>query len=273
MFGGRRLVWLRNVVSGKEIAEAVGRLDAAPLSDAALVVEAGELRKGAPLRNAFETARHAMALPCYADDDRSVDRVLDGALAAAGLRMTLEARQAFKALLGGDRLATRGEIEKLLLYCEGAAEIGIDDVTASAGDVSALSLDGIVDAVLAGEPARFDRAFTRSLAAGATPHAILSALMRQMQQLQLLRNRMEREGTTAAAAVASARPAVFFARRGLMTAALAAWDGAGLARVLSRLREAVLETRGGGALAAAACHRALLATCLETARLARSGRR
>jgi DNA polymerase-3 subunit delta len=270
MFGGRRLVWLRGASGGKELADIVTRIAARPPAEACLLIEAGDLKKGAPLRSAFEAAGSAMALPCYGDDSRAVERLLDDSLSAAGMTIGLEARQAFRNMLGGDRLATRGEIEKLLLYCHGRDRIEVADVMASAGDVSSLSLDSVVDRVLSGEAAGFDRDFARALAAGSGPFTILAAMMRQMQQLQVLRHRMERGRETATAVVGTARPPVFFSRRPVITRALSAWNGQALARALERLQDAVMETRTGGALAAASCHRVLLSLCLESARLARA---
>lgn len=274
MFGGMRLVWLRDASASRDLAAIVGRLVGDPPPEAFLLVEAGELRKGSPLRTVFEDAPCAMAVPCYADDGRALDRVIDDALSEAGMTMTLDARQSFKALLGGDRLATRGEIEKLLLYCHGRPEIDMDDVAASAGDVSALPVDSIADAVLGGRRSDFDRAFSRAIAVGAHPFAVLSAMMRQFQQLQVLRHRLEQGRETAASLVASARPPIFFARRALFTEALSSWNGSGIADALRRIQKAVLDTRGGGGLAVAIAHRALLSICVESAKRNRKpGRR
>lgn len=267
MFGGKRLVWLRAAPAGKELADTIRLLDAEPPQDAWLLIEAGELRKNAPLRAAAEASDIAMALPCYADDNRAIDRILDTALTEAGITMALDARQAFKAMLGGDRLATRGEIEKLLLYCRDEHEITLADVNASAGDVSALSVDAIVDMMLAGRIADFDRAFSRAIAAGTHPFTILAAATRQLQQLQLMRYRLDTGGGSAQAVVAGSRPPVFFSRRNLMTAALTAWNESSISRALGRLREAVLVTRTHAAPPASACHRTLLSLCLESARL------
>lgn len=274
MFGGKRLVWLRNAAAAsRELALAVAALATDLPVDAFLLAEAGDIKKGTQPRLVFENTPEALAVPCYSDDARAVDRVLDDALSAAGLKMTLAARQTFKTMLGEDRLATRGEIDKLLLYCLGSQEIDVEDVIASAGDVSPLSVDSVVDFLLAGNVTALDRSFNRALSAGIHPYAIIAAALRQMQQLQNLRYRMDRDGLQAGAVIAAARPPVFYARRSIISGALAAFDSAVVARMLARLQDAVLATRGGGALAAITGHRVLLSLCLESSRLqARPGR-
>src|SRR5215470_19950458 len=66
LFGGRRAVWVR--AGGRNIAPAVEALIAAPPGpDCRVVIEAGDLRKGTPLRNACERARNVAAIACYVD--------------------------------------------------------------------------------------------------------------------------------------------------------------------------------------------------------------
>lgn len=266
MFGGERLIWLRNAGNDKALIDALGVLCAEPPHDALLLVEAGDLKKGSALRRTVEQAEPAMALPCYADTARAIDALIDDEMSRAGLSISLEARQLLKSLLGGDRLASRGEIEKLALYCQGTGQVDIDDVLASIGDVSALSQDAIVDAVLAGDRSGYDRAYTRLVSSGANPFVALAAMMRQLQALQPMRDRLEQGNGSAASIVASARPPVFFARRGLVENALSRWNGELIARALNRLQTAVLQTRLNADLATSIARQTLLSLCLESAR-------
>lgn len=269
MFAGRRLVWVRNAGAQKSLAESVKTLAAAPPADAIIIVEAGDLKKGTVLRTAVEASPHAMALPCYSDDGRSVDTVIDDVLGQAGLTIGLEARQLLRANLGGDRLATRSELDKLCTYCLGAAKITPEDVMLMTGDVAATGIDDAVDAVLEGNVPRFDRAFSRLVSSGTNPFLILAAASRQLQILLALRSEMDSGGKSAATAVASARPPVFFSRRRLVETALQRLGQPLLLRGLDRLQSAVLQTRRRPDLAGAAARQALLAVAVEAGRSAR----
>lgn len=273
MFADRRLVWVRGAGAQAALAADVAALVAEPPGDCVVLIEAGDLKKGAALRSAVERATTAMALPCYADDGRGVDALIDETLAAAGLSIALEARQLLKALLGGDRLASRGELEKLALYCAGRGEVTVEDVRASVGDVSRLSAEDAVDAVLSGRIALFDTLFTRHVASGGPPFLILSAALRQVQNLQLLREAVDGQGKTPAAAVASARPPVFFARRRAVEDALQRWNQAMLFAAAERLQGAILKTRVNPSVAEALTRQALLALTIEAARSGGGSRR
>lgn len=269
MFASERLIWVRNAGAQKGVAEAVKELVARPSADAVILIEAGDLKKGAVLRTAVESGAQAMALPCYADEARGIDHLIDDMLGKAGLSITLEARQALKNVLGGDRLASRGEIEKLALFCHGGSRIELEDVKASTGDVSALSFDNAIDAVLEGDLAALDTAFSRMTASGTAPAVLLGSVMRQFHALQFLRGAMDK-GASAASAVASARPPVFFSRRKTMERALMAWSQDASARAAERLQAAVLQTRRKPELAHSAARQVLLALAVESARQARA---
>ena len=269
MFAARRLVWVRGAGAQKQLAEEVKALAAAPPPDALVVIEAGDLKKGAALRSTIEAASGAMALPCYADVGKTIDGVIDEVLARENLTIALDARHALRTNLGGDRLATRSEIDKLALYCLGTGEITLADVRAAVGDVSGSGIDDAIDAVLNGQPVEFDTAYTRLVSSGTNPFLLLASGLRQFQLLSLMRGEMDGAGKPAGAVVASARPPVFFARKKLVEAALQRWQAPALARALERLQAAILLTRRRPDLATATARQALIALLVESARARR----
>ncbi len=269
MFGGERLIWIKNAAGQKKLADAIKLLAAEPPHETYILVEAGDLKKGAGLRSAVENGAAGMALPCYSDDSRGVDGVIDDVLTEWKMQIALDARQLLRQNLGGDRLATRGELEKLCLYARGKERIDIDDVREAVGDAAGLSTDEVIDAVLVGDLSRFETTFDRVVKSGAAPFLILNTAMRQFRDVQALRYVMDTERKPAAMAVANARPPVFFNRKKLMETALGRWNGDGLVRILERLQRAVLESRQNAALAVPIIRQCLLAIAVESLRNAR----
>jgi len=272
MFSARRLLWVRNAAGQKALAEDVKALCAEPPRDAIILIEAGELKKGAVLRTAVEGCEWGMALPCYADEAKGIDAVIDEEMQKAGLSPTLEARQALRRNLGGDRLASRGEVQKLALYAMGRKQVELEDVKAMIGDVSGLSFDDAVDAILEGKIEEFDAVFTRHVLTGSQSFLLLAAAMRQLQAIHLMRGAMNNGARNAAAIVAAARPPIFFSRRKIVENAVERWNGEAIARALSRLQEAVLQTRRRPDLSTAIARQALLGIAVESARLGQRAR-
>src|SRR5664279_5204701 len=65
LFGGRRAVLVR--AGSRNIASALEPVLAAPSNDCRVIIEAGDLKKNAPLRTMCEKAKIAAAVPCYSD--------------------------------------------------------------------------------------------------------------------------------------------------------------------------------------------------------------
>jgi DNA polymerase III subunit delta len=263
LFGGRRAIRLR--AGSRNIVPAVEAVLAAPLRDCRVVIEAGDLKRNAPLRTLFERAKTAVAVPCYADAARDLARVVDDELRAANLSITPDARETLLPLLGGDRRASRAELRKLTLYAHGRAQIEIDDVLAVVADASALGLDALVDAAFAGRLAEVEKEFAKASIAGTSAVAIIGAASRQLELLHMLRLEVE-SGTAAAVVVESVRPAIHFRRKALVEAALKSWTAERLTKAMAMLSEASLNARLKGNLAETITQRALSLIARSAAR-------
>ena len=255
LFGGKRAVWVK--AGSRNIAPAVEVLLASPPTDCRVVIEAGDLRRGAPLRNLCERAKTAVAIACYPDGEREIARLIDEEMQAASLSIAPDARAALMPLLGGDRQGSRNEIRKLALYAQGKGQVDLDDVVAVVSDASALALDGITDAMFAGRIAEAESQFAKARADGTSPGAIMSAAVRQLSSLHKMRLSIE-EGRSVGQVVESAQPPIHFRRRPLFEAALKTWSAARLVRVMEQLAEAALEVRRQPNLADAISQRAVL---------------
>ena len=256
LFGGRRAVWVK--AGSRNFASAVEMLiRSPPAADCRVVIEAGDLKRNAPLRTICERATVVAALPCYADAERDLVRLVDEEMRTAGLTISADARSLLISLIGGDRRASRNEIRKLALYGHGAGRIEIDDVVAVVADASALALDGIIDAAFAGRPQDVEVQFAKAQAAGTHPNAIIGAALRQVLQFDKARLSMD-DGVPVERALGAVVPPVHFRRKALVERALATWTVARLEKVMAQLAEAALETRRRPALADAIVERALL---------------
>ena len=261
LFGGRRAVWVK--AGSRNIAPAVEALLALRAIECRVVIEAGDLRRNAPLRALCEKAKNAAALPCYADNERDRERLIDNEMREAGLKLAPDARAMLIPLLGGDRQASRNEIAKLALYARGRDLVGVDDVAAVVSDASALALDDIVDATFAGRPAELETQLGKARLAGTSAGSILFAVQRQVAQLHKWRTAIEAGSGFSLDAV---QPPVNFRRKDAIAAALRLWSAARLLVAMSELADAVLQSRRNADLADTIAERALLAIAANVRR-------
>jgi DNA polymerase-3 subunit delta len=262
LFGGRRAVLVK--AGGRNISAALEPVIAAPSPDCRVIIEAGDLRKSAPLRALCEKAKVVAALPCYADNDRVISDLIDAEMRDANLTLAPDARAALVALLGGDRLASRGEIRKLALYARGKERVELSDVAAIVSDASELGFDGVIDAAFAGRTADVETEFGRARA-DASVSGIISAAIRHVASLHKMKLAVE-GGDSIDFAMQRGGPPVHFSRQPVVGAALRAWTPARLIRAMEQLAEASLEARRQPALADAIAQRTLLSIAVSARR-------
>lgn len=267
LFGGDRLIWVRNAGNERGLVEAVKQLATADLTTTRIIIEAGDLKKSAGLRKAAAEAKNAVAVPCYADDPRAIQALIDEELGASGLSITGDARQRLTGMLGGDRLASRGELRKLALYCHGKSQVTEADVLDAIGDVAALSVDDAVDAALAGDIARLDVALDRIEKSKTAIFLVLRGMQQQFLLMDLMRAEMETEGRQINAVMQTRGRAIHFKRKPIFERALRNWNLSAIRRELKRLEDAIFETRHKPAIEMAIARNALMRICLISTRL------
>jgi DNA polymerase-3 subunit delta len=265
LFGSRRAVLVKT--GSRNIAAAVEAIINAPSLECRVIIEAGNLTKSSPLRALCEKAKVAAALPCYADNERSLAWLIDEELRANDLTIASDARDELIALLGADRLASRNEIRKLALYARGQKTIDIADVMAVVADASQIALDGLVDAVFAGKTAEADSEFAKARASGSSPAAIVSAAIRQVANLHKMKLAIE-SGDSIEFAMRRAAPPVHFSRERAVSGALRAWTPSRLLRAMEQLAEASLEMRRSAPLAESIAQRMLLSIAVNARKAA-----
>ncbi|MGH7045608.1 MAG: DNA polymerase III subunit delta [Stellaceae bacterium] len=255
LLGGRRVVRVRGAADG--VARLFADFFAAARSDALIVAEAGDLASSSALRRAFEGAARAAAIGCYPDNPLDRAAVIRASLEAQSVTISRDAMQYLVEHLGGDRLLTRSEVDKLALYVGAGGRVELEDARRSVGDSAAIEIDDAVMAAADGNQARLERALDRVFSEGETPVTVIRALLRHLHRLQLLAARAS-AGTPAAEIVRSARPPVFFKHQDSVRRQLGRWSEAGLRRALDRLSEAEIGMKTTGLPAETLCRQAML---------------
>ena len=176
LFGGRRAV-LVDGTAARKIEAAVDLL--LSLTDACpVVVAAGQLKKDSALRKAVERSRTAAAIECYPDSEQDLARLVEAEVAAAGMAIAPAARDLLVSLLGSDRLASRSELAKLLLYAHGGEAVTADHVLEAVADASVQANDDAIDAAFGGDMAGLDAALGKLHLGAVEAGLLLGAALR-----------------------------------------------------------------------------------------------
>ncbi len=270
MTGGRRVGRLHDAADG--ITQILhGFLDN-PTGDALVLLEAGELSPRSTLRKLVEAASNAVALPCYADEGGSLEAVIHESLRAQGLTAEPDAVAWLAEHLGGDRLLTRSELEKLALYMGGSGRVRLEDAAACIGDTAALSLDDLTTACAEGDHAAAQHSLERLYREGTSPIAVLRSLQRHFLRLHLAAGAMS-HGKTPDQALAVLRPPPHFRLAEHLRSQLIRWPAERLSLALDLLLNAEIDCKSTGMPAEEICSRTIMQLTRAAGRKGATGRR
>ncbi|MQX36312.1 DNA polymerase III subunit delta [Roseospira navarrensis] len=269
LMGGRRVV--RVMDAGDAFTRTLTAFLEDPPGDALVVVMAGDLGPRSSLRKLCEGADAAAALPCYADDGRALEDVIRDTVARHGMSLERDAMAFLLGHLGGDRLLTRAELEKLVTLKGEPGEITLDEASACIGDSAALGLDDLSMAVADGDDAQAQRVLDRLLKGGTGPIPVLRAVSRHFQRLHLAAGGVA-AGRSPEQAVSSLKPPPIWKHKDRLTAQVRRWDGARLGQALDLLLEAEADCKSFGPPPEVVCSRVLLRLAQGARQGARTGR-
>ena len=245
MFGGKKFI--RATMGRRITAASIKPLIEEGGLAGVLIVEAGNLKPDDAMRAAFEKSASAAAIACYADEAQDLAALVRDVLGQAKMSISPEAQQMLVARLGADRTLSRGEIEKLVLYARGKAQIEADDVEAIVGDASELAIDNILLATASGDSGRAIRECSRAAAAGESAQTIILAAQRYFQRLHRVRIALD-EGRQFDDAIRQLRPPLFFKHKPAFSAQLRQWSSKQLVEALTEIAAAAKAARLGSAL-------------------------
>ncbi len=272
LMGGRRAVRLRGALdSHAKLFEEL--LDDEVKADSLVVVEAGLLSPSSKLRGLFEDHPKAAAIACYLDDESTLADVIRDSLRQAKLEVASDALEFLVGRLGGDRMLTRRELEKLAIYCAPlngeAGKVTLADAEACVGDSSEQGVDDIAMAVARGDIAELDRTYERVTREGTHAIAILRAVSRHFERLHFVAGKMA-EGANADGAIKALRPPLFFKAVTPFKMALRQWPASNIGRALELLLKAEMDCKTTGMPSEAITARVLMQLATAARRAASS---
>ncbi|MDH4440189.1 MAG: DNA polymerase III subunit delta [Rhizobium sp.] len=266
LFGSEKLIWVRGASNEKPLVDALQQLGSDPPEGSFVIVEAGDLKKGSALRKVGESHRSIASIACYQDDAKALSALVDQELASANLRITPAARELLLTSIGGDRIASRNEIRKLVLYCLHVDLIDEQHIIDIVGDASAISTDEVVDAVLNGDPDSFLHAVQKVISSKTAIFLVLQSAMKQFQLLEVMRLEMEEKQQQAPQVMQTLGRGIHFRRKSIIEKTLRNWNSNDLGREASKLQSAILVGRQRSTLEDDVAVQTLLATTLQAAR-------
>ncbi len=265
LFGGGGRV-IRIAVSHKSILPALDLIAQAPPNDCLIIIEAGELKRDAPLRKWIENKSFAASIECRSDDAKDIQRLIDSELKVANLSIEPDARDALGAMLGEDRLSTRSELSKLFLYTRGQPSITLEHINEILHDASALNIDAAITATFSGRPTEAIELANKAMQSGVDTNVLVANTLRYAMALHRGRTEIDKGAPFDDALQTMLRQFNAYSRKSEVAAHLRNASRAKLDSIVAALHDIVKKTRKNNYLTDESVTRLFLAFALSLKR-------
>lgn len=241
--GGRRLVLVSD--AGGTIADACKTLLASPPPESLTIITASDsINTRSALVKLFEGAGAGASIGCYLDTDQSLAVMAQTVFRDAQIKVDRDAMNWIVDHLGADRMASRQEVEKLVLLAGTGGQLDLAAVQHALGDGAAITANDIVHAAASGNITALSTALDRASADALEGERVIRSAIGYFSRLFRIGAAME-AGMARDAAMKSVRPPVNFMEQRQVEAHLRFWSPGRCRRAIDRLAEAELQSRKG----------------------------
>ncbi len=241
--GGHRLV--RMDQAGASCLNALKYLlEQAPAQSLTVVTASDDINTKSAMVKLFEQADHAASIGCYADTDQSLTQMAQTAFKNHNISIGRDALSWITEHLGGDRMASRREIEKLVIMAGDGGSLNLDDVKHALGDGAGINVNEAIYAAAEGQMTNLSTALTRLQHEQIPGERLLRAAQGYFLKLYRITAAMD-DGMNRDQAMGSIRPPIFFSEKRAVEGHLRLWSSTRCRKAIDRLADAERQSRRG----------------------------
>ena len=241
--GGMRLVRVDRIASNG-LSACKNLLASPPPESIVILTGDDDLNTKSALVKLFEQTDHAAALGCYADNSQSLGNLAADLFRQYNIRADRDVLAYITAHLGADRMASRSEIDKLVILAGQDGHLTLDQVQHALGDGADVSVNDAIHAAASGNMKGLSTALARLEQNAIAGEQVLRSGQFYFQRLFRISAAME-TGLPRDQAMNSVRPPVFFNEKRMVESHLQHWSAPRCRRAIDRLIEAEQQSRHG----------------------------
>ena len=241
--GGMRLVRVDRI-SSNGLAACKNLLANPPPQSMVIFTGQDDLTTKSALVKLFEQSDHAAAIGCYADTQQSLGQLAAELFKEFNIRADRDVLAYISDHLGADRMASRSEIDKLVIFAGPDGHLTLDQVQQALGDGATISVHDAIHAAASGNMQKLSTTLTRLEQNAIAGEQVLRSGQYYFQRLFRIAAAME-TGLPRDQAMNSVRPPVFFNEKRMVEGHLQHWSTQRCRRAIDRLIEAEQQSRRG----------------------------
>jgi DNA polymerase-3 subunit delta len=241
--GGHRIV--RMDQTGANCLNALKYLlEKAPKQSLTVVMASDDINTKSAMVKLFEKAEHAASIGCYTDSDQSLAQIAQAEFRAHNISIDRDVMAWITQHLGNDRMASRSEIDKLIIMAGEGGGLTLDQVQHALGDGAGINVNEAIYAAADGRVKQLSTALARVQLESIPGERLLRTAQSYFLKLYRITAAMD-DGVSRDQAMGSIKPPIFFSEKPIVEGHLRLWSSARCRRAIERLIDAEKQSRRG----------------------------
>ena len=231
-----------------------------PDKESLLLLQANNLSPSSSIRKLFENHPIAKIVPCYTDEIKSIDSLITSMLKKENISIDYEAKKALTERLGLDRLVSKTEIEKAILFAKPKGSINYNQIVSFVGDQTSINIEKLSDSTMLGD---FKNTFSilLRLEKEDTPSIqIVKILLKQLQNLHRMKISVM-GGINTEIVINNFKPPIYFKRKTGVNRQVKAWSLVKIIKALSMLSKAEIECKRSSSIQQTLVRQVIFSLC------------
>ena len=227
---------------GSELLKAVKSVLDMDNCQGKMIISAHDVNTRHALVKLAEGARHMASIACYPDEIRDIETLARDVFSKDSIQISPEAMSLIASRLGGDRAASRSELDKLALLAGPGGQLSEQQVNDALGDSSGSVTDGVLQAVFSGQIADFEQSMRRVRQENIAAIALQRSALSMMKMIYMVRLGMD-QGQSVEQAMGVLRPPPHFKTKPLIVKWASGFKTLSIRQQLDRLLELELQLK------------------------------
>ena len=201
-----------------------------------LIIFSDILEKKSKLRIFFEKSSTALCVPCYADNNKSLETILTSELRKNNITISRESINLLIDKSNNDRNNLRNEIEKIKAYSLNKKNLSVEEIKSIANFSGEYKSDSLINECLNGDINQYKKIVPELYVNTVNYVFLLRILFNKIQKLLSIK-KLESNTQNIDVLISSFKPTIFWKEKPIIKKQLSIWNQEDLKEIANKINE------------------------------------
>jgi len=207
-----------------------------------LIIFSEILERKSKLRIFFEKSSTALCVPCYADNNKSLETILTSELRKNNITISRESINLLIDKSNNDRNNLRNEIEKIKAYSLNKKNLSVEEIKSIANFSGEYKSDSLINECLNGDINQYKKIVSELYVNTVNYVFFLRILYNKIQKLLSIK-KLENSTKDIDVLISSFKPAIFWKEKPIIKKQLSIWNQEDLKEITNKINEIELSCK------------------------------